>query len=567
MISQDTIRSAWKYEILAVLVDDIKNSKFYEIQKLYDTVHITSSMLLEQLRRSSGALTGINEMVFCDIAYILVQEISENRELQDVFQTLYDARHPKSVQLYNELRKALPSGQSAVRDALSEAMNYVFSTGNKAEPKLALSRPLFRYFMYYVYSDREIMDLGIITDEIIFQDAKGWEDRYAGQNMVELNDNRMTFSDTDEPVFSSKMYEKLIRRTRDGIANYLHIKDNEIAEYIYREMDLHLRPEDASYAVNPGIPGICNMSSMHIMQSKQGSAAWFQTITGDKRIRRGALGYKPDVDELIRFYCRARIETDYQKKVNSKEEFLKTTLLRDCMSNNPAEDYQAICYLYNYDIMFRMFLFMRTKYYEDFSWEKLTGKSESIRHAEVLTELRNIINLKDNTIESLQNRISLLSEASRKQDNVISISGKQIQESLTKELEMKNEEIAQLKEKIKAQEEFLRLLEEQSTEPETEEEIDITSLYGKKYLFVGYVDDTIGKLKKEFPDSLYMNNDNYSLVNVQADAIVMLIKHMSHSMWYKIRSRKSLRDVPVVYCNGWSVESILNEMTEQTING
>lgn len=55
-------------------------------------------------------------------------------------------------------------------------------------------------------------------------------------------------------------------------------------------------------------------------------------------------------------------------------------------------------------------------------------------------------------------------------------------------------------------------------------------LQSKKYLFVGHMDNDFQKLKKKFPNSVFMTENTDNISNINVDAVVYLIKCMSHSM-------------------------------------
>ena len=59
-----------------------------------------------------------------------------------------------------------------------------------------------------------------------------------------------------------------------------------------------------------------------------------------------------------------------------------------------------------------------------------------------------------------------------------------------------------------------------------------------------------------------MEEETTSINNIQVDGIVMLIKYMSHAMFYKVNSSGLLKEVPVVRCNTKNISNIYRKMTE-----
>lgn len=240
-------------------------------------------------------------------------------------------------------------------------------------------------------------------------------------------------------------------------------------------------------------------------------------------------------------------------------EFPKTMFLRNCLTDNPEEDYQAICYLYNVDIVYQMYRKMQEKYYSDFSWEQVTHKNVLTRNEAVINDLRNLVKNKDNKIVSLQRELQAINDKlSIEQDKELI---KQIKEEskLNSVIEEKEAEIETLKKRLQLQNEFIEMLNSPIVEEPVSQDVDIAKLQGKRYLFVVY-ENVFPELNKSFPDSVFMYNDRVAISNIQVDAIVMLVRYMSHSMLFKVKSTNQLQDIPIVYCCGTGVNSIYKDM-------
>ncbi len=127
-----------------------------------------------------------------------------------------------------------------------------------------------------------------------------------------------------------------------------------------------------------------------------------------------------------------------------------------------------------------------------------------------------------------------------------------------KTLEKKDTEIAELKKKLEIQEEYIELI-SAPKEPGIESKVNIPLLQGKRYIFVGRL-DCVSELKHVFPNSVFMDTEQKSLDGIKVDAVVLLIKYMSHSMYYKIKNTASFTDLPIIYCNATSLHTIYKEM-------
>ena len=62
-----------------------------------------------------------------------------------------------------------------------------------------------------------------------------------------------------------------------------------------------------------------------------------------------------------------------------------------------------------------------------------------------------------------------------------------------------------------------------------------------------------------------METDTMNLTGIEVDAVVMLIKWMSHSMFYKIKSIGNLRQTKTVICNTKNINTILQKIYDEVI--
>ena len=102
MLTKEDIINARKMQLMKLFQSDILNIRLNEIQKLYDAAHITTARLLRQLHRHDAGMTDMLNSVFADIAYILIDEIIQNREFEDLFYELYDKRYPNARKQYEK---------------------------------------------------------------------------------------------------------------------------------------------------------------------------------------------------------------------------------------------------------------------------------------------------------------------------------------------------------------------------------------------------------------------------------------------------------------------------------
>ena len=560
MLSQEIIVDAQKMQLMKLFQSDILSLRLNEIQRLYDAAHITTSRLLNQLHRHDSGMTDMLNSVFVDISYILIDEITKNPEIESLFSELYDARYPNARKYFDRIERESGS-KDDMFDAFQAAVRHYIRADNPASAMEAIKRPEFILFSYYTYKSALMIENGVCAEDAMREDALSWKKRQSGNNAEYLlSDYHFVFSDTSERIFDSRMFDKFIRKTREGVADYLGIAEKDLNNHMYELLKHDVRSEDFSYLPGDGIPGITNSSTLHVIQDNYGTAQWFQTITTSKGIRRGSLSYRPDIDRLFKTYCRARVEIEFMRKLEAEEDFPKSFLLKTCRSNSPEIDYQAVCYLYNMDIVYQMFREMQERYYADFSWEQVTHKNELTRNNEVIEDLRRIIRDKENSITSLIRENEILSSGIRKQDSTSAVSHLQELQKLSKTIEQKDNEISRLNERLALQEEFIEMLNSYGEEEPKEDPINISALQSKRYLFVGFIEEALPDLRKIFPNSVFMNTENTVISNIRVDAVICLIRYMSHGMLYKVRSEAKLADTPFIYCKGRSINSVYSDM-------
>ena len=68
-----------------------------------------------------------------------------------------------------------------------------------------------------------------------------------------------------------------------------------------------------------------------------------------------------------------------------------------------------------------------------------------------------------------------------------------------------------------------------------------------------------------FSNSIFMESETHNLSGIEVDAIVMLIKWMSHGMFYKIKASNNLSKVKCIMCNTKNINSILQKIYNEII--
>ena len=130
-----------------------------------------------------------------------------------------------------------------------------------------------------------------------------------------------------------------------------------------------------------------------------------------------------------------------------------------------------------------------------------------------------------------------------------------------KKLDQKDEEIARLRKELALKDAYIELISQPDEEIATTA-YDKDAVAAHKYLFVGRWQEAYPGLKKAFPNSVFLDSPAKD-ISADVDAVVFLIKYMSHALFYKVQNAASLNDVPRVYCNNRNINNIYANIYEQ----
>ena len=122
-------------------------------------------------------------------------------------------------------------------------------------------------------------------------------------------------------------------------------------------------------------------------------------------------------------------------------------------------------------------------------------------------------------------------------------------------------EIEKLQNQLQIQQEFMNLA-NAVEEPDVTETLDISRLYGKRFLFVGKLYESNAKLKQDFPASTFMETETANIKSIKVDGVVFLIRNMGHSMYYKVVQNNQFAELPKIYCNSHNINNIYQAMLQ-----
>lgn len=536
-----------KYNILRILSNDIENKRFSELQQLYEAANLGNNQkLLKQLYAKRNVGVSFLDMVYWDIMHILVEEIMDNSSMEDLFRDLYAKRFPK------------------IKEVFSEMESSYIEKGQASTNKLTKIRGIEVYYFCYLAYDSNVFSnpdkFGIINFEkdMQYMDYSYYQvDRDFGNEFFKFNE--------EEPIFTSAMFTKYITKRKNELAEYLGIPTSELCSYIHNEMKSHDRDGESSDDIGgtplrSGFVGTIEHMTKSIINKKNGGNFWYELVTNDQIKFEGLLKYVPDVESIICDYYKSFIKARYIEAKEKDGQFNKLTLSRECTTPSIEYDYSMILCMYEMDVLYKMFSTMMEKYYSDFSWEKITKRGIKERYEKIVDDLQGVIDKKAMQLEKLSRDNENLSLQITRDISKATAPLTSENNKLYRELEKQSFEIEKLKKQLRYQDEFINELNKKEEDINTDIQYDLDLLQSKKYLFVGRFEEALPELKHQFPNSIFMNSESASIAGIKVDAVVMLIKWMSHGMYYKVKASNTLSETQCIICNSKNKDIILKEI-------
>lgn len=555
-----------KYNIMQLLSTDIRNKRYNELQKIYESLNLRNNdKLVNKLNeeRTVGAL--FTSIVYTDILFVIADYINDRQEIADLVDLLYAKRCPKIKKMFIDWETQYASVgtiKSVPKFKMSYTENYYlhflfYKSDVFTEPDKVLKGFDYEEDRYMLNYSFYMTDKNTFDNAFIFCADEKEAREYLSNGGADREDK--------EFVLQSKFFDRYLAKRRCELADYLQIEENKLAEYIHNEMKSHSK--NGEMPTRSGIVGQIEIFTRDIIANQNGGTSWYNamTTTGNEKWYGESVLYVPDVDGLIRNYFKSYIATRYiELVVEKKQGFNKITLSKDCIPSSYEMVYQTILCMYEMDVLYKMFALMQKQYYTDFSWEKITNQDVATRYEDIISDLEQTITDKENKIKSLvqkNNTLSLQITADKSKQTAPLVAENN---KLLKVIEDKESEIADLKRRLEYQELFISELNKPVNE-EVNNTYDLELLQSKRYLFVGHIADALPDLKRKFPNSVFMESETANISNVEVDAVVMLIKWMSHSMFYKVKASRNLSEVKNIMCNTKNIETILQKMYDEIL--
>lgn len=529
-----------------ILFSDINEHKYDKLQMLCETFKLSNEKAIKKMKQHNRIILSIpSEQIYYDWMYVIYDESEYNENILNEFCNLSKNMFP---QIYESVKK--------IEDYFSK--NEVSKCTDTIN-KIGKQRVRIDYLYFYLfYSDivTDIESIGLDYKNFIYtvRDTLFASEKHQDEYFINFN--------TGEQVITSSQFKKYLKARRTELVEYMsEIFDDEISECNlgeYLDEMLSSKISENGVLVEFSLEGIIKTACRNILIEHGGGLDWYESITCRDKVQYiSNLGYIPDVDDIIEKYYIQVLRYNYYQR----GELSKVYLIRECKSESPLMDLISIIFMYNIDVFTKMFMNLLEDYYKNFSWEKIVNQEVSARYENIITTLESDIQSMKNSLERANAKIQVFNDQLRKEKDSEIIPFERAAAEFEKKMEEKDKEIEKLKQQIRSRDEFIELL-ENVDDGEIPETIDIQTLQAKRYLFVGNIKEAMPELHRKFSNSLFMENENFSLTSIKVDMIVMLVKYMSHGMYYKIKAANTLSNIPVVMCNTKNIDTVYAAMAK-----
>ena len=511
------------------------------LKRMYSLLGIDNGEVYKQSVTSSFYFADADNTIFYDMVALISDKAKENSAVFSVFN---EALHS----VFDDL-KSIPQVNYPLREYPKLYADRATFDRNRSSYSEMASTLKQQFLMRKDSIFEKAMDAPVSfnTGEPIFEDPLF--KKYMGRRLEELSEycNRF-YNRTD--VTTENIYEVLLEGMRHHSAQL--------------EQPLHDKCVRTKYF--QVYSGINNMVTRTL--NRLGGPTLGQ-VTNPVTISEGK-GYLPDIEALVtdfyREYIRIRVfqhvTDNWDKASDSGTSISKLYLSRECIPD-PAYVLSSIHFLFNIEVLNHMYEELRKKYYIDFSWEKQNYIASEQALKDDLSEMRRMLSDVQSRLDSANEKVLFYkaqAEVSRTMQNSPVILART--ESLfEKKLDQKDEEIARLRKELALKDAYIELISQPDEEIATTA-YDKDAVAAHKYLFVGRWQEAYPGLKKAFPNSVFLDSPAKD-INADVDAVVFLIKYMSHALFYKVQNAASLNDVPRVYCNNRNINNIYANIYEQ----
>lgn len=551
-ITEQRMAATFAHHILRALFNETDGIE--RLKKVFLSSLLTPKDIIAQARKMQLRSGNVSTAIYEDIQYALYVEMRDNKDSR-VFDAIYESAQ-ELMRKYSML-----NGYKAFAHRISCGEDTPHGYGEDAN-----------YSMAYFFLLYEEVSIGVMLQ----RSMKKQYDYLRINRPAETDDKEMELLgnyklDDGTPLTDSKAYQRYVADVKQKLAEYLQqrysiddITEENLPFVIGKQIHcgLHWDEKTANTILDSISPfdeatmsgitwvGVHNYRFSHDM---------LVSMMGDMSLgTHRALNHHPDVGYLLDL----AIQTYLRPYTTNQQIGLSRVTLRKeitpYVTENIAAFYNNLVNLYYIDCVYKAMEQYRDEYYYNFSWFYDIEKQDAIIDAPVLVE-----DLQQEKKEDDTAYMALNAQYERERKRVSQICQKHAHELAEKDKALAEQlcEIEKLQNQLQIQQEFINLA-NAVEEPDVTETLDISRLYGKRFLFVGKLYESNAKLKQEFPASTFMETDTANIKSLKVDGVVFLIRNMGHSMYYKVMQNNQFAELPKIYCNSRNINNIYQAMLQ-----
>lgn len=515
---------------------------------------LTPQDVLAQAHRMQLRSGDVQSAIYEDIIYALYVEIRDNKASR-VVEAVYDcavkfcSNNKKYQREYNILVKKIKDGMDDFLEVGENAFtsHLYFSLlhdGISMGPKLHRSmiaqyqfllktRPIDAFDSNYSFLCEFTFDSTPIEDSKVYQESK----KIVIQSLVEYLKQRYSSSNISE------------ENVTDFIAKHIHFGIHNGTKPATSILDEIGCQDESVFSALSWLGVEKYHFSQDILLAVMGDA----TISSYGK----CINYHPDIMLIIELAYQSYL----RPYTTGKHETLTRAILRKeilpRITSNIEAFYERIVTMYYVDCIYKVVEQYRDKYYYNFPWFYDIEKQD----AKINTPVEPTPQLEPNKEDDRYSELNAQYERERKR--IRDVCKKHAHELAEKDKALAEQlcEIEKLQNQLQIQQEFINLA-NAVEEPDVKETLDISRLYGKRFLFVGKLYESNAKLKQDFPASTFMETETANIKSLKVDGVVFLIRNMGHSMYYKVMQNNQFAELPKIYCNSRNINNIYQAMLQ-----
>ena len=558
MLTKEEKHLLLRYQMLMTLRASVDIGDIDALQKLHELTSINTNQLVRRLSEPRIITAPPQGTLFTDLAYLIFLEAEKKPEILEAFYAIYSRKY---TDIIDKLQKA---ERQYLRDhtAYDKLFGLKMIQQHGDSPRtyftifLLLRSAVIEDISIYRMEEKEMLEASIISCEGVDNPR---------------NDSRYKFASGEE-IFSSaafaEFYKRKIAELTQTACEHLAVTVNQPEDLAKKLEEVLKSTEEDDRKYDSYYPdGVVTGCARDLLCAKVYTPRWYDYVTVDnEKYTHPKLRHSPNMEEIILIYYKNVVKTEYfhYHQLHNGKDMPAEHLSSGKLYTSPMVDLYSVMFMYNLDVYCKLFTSSLEHYYQNFSWEKIAKKEIEIRHSKAVQLLEQQLSVYAKTIDKLTAQNSMLQTQINSRIGSDAIPYERTISKLQGEIEEQENEIADLKAQLLSKEQFIELL-SAAEDIQVDDTIDVNYLKTKRYLFVGRTSEVAPQLKKDFPNSLFMEHEGFSLQNIKVDGIVMLIKGMSHAMFYKVNATASLDTIPIARCNTRNISTIYQAMARMKL--